>query len=113
MFSLLIFIISVNMDHSQTTQLFFDHCNSFSRFESTMTNPLELLVFNQPWSKGIDAREERNHWDRGLMPWIQMNIADVIAIRTTASCCVRLCVWGGGSTLPPLKIMRWALEICL
>ena len=83
MFSLLIFIISVNMDHGQTTQLFFDHCNSFSRFESTMTNPLELLVSNQPWSKGIDAREERNHWDRGLMPWIQMNIADVIAIRTT------------------------------
>jgi hypothetical protein len=25
-------------------------------------------------SKGVDAREERNHCERRLMPWIQMNI---------------------------------------
>ena len=78
MFSLLTFIISVNMDHAKTAQPFVDRCSSFSRFESTMTNPLELLVPMEPWSKWIDAREERNHWDRRLMPWIQMNIADVI-----------------------------------
>jgi hypothetical protein len=84
MFPLLTFIISVNMDHGQTTQPFFDHCYFFSRFESTMTNPLELLVPMQPWSKGIDAREDRNHWWRRLMTWIQLNIVDVIPIRTTS-----------------------------
>ena len=36
--------------------------------------PLELLMPVQPWSKGIDAKEERFHWERILMLWIQMNI---------------------------------------
>jgi hypothetical protein len=30
-----------------------------------------LLMLVQPWSKGIDARD---HWEKKLMPWIQMNI---------------------------------------
>jgi hypothetical protein len=31
-----------------------------------MTTPLELQMPVQPWSKGIDVREERNHWERRL-----------------------------------------------
>ena len=96
MFSLLTFIIAVNMDHGQTTQSFFDHCYFFSRFESTMTNPLELLMPMQPWNKGIDAREERiigkGDWCLGsrwtLLMWLLLG--------PPASCCVRLCVWGEG-----------------
>jgi hypothetical protein len=103
MFSLLTFIIAVNMDHGQTTQSFFDHCYFFSRFVSTMTNPLELLMPMQPWNKGIDAREERNHWERRLMPWIQMNIVDVIAIRTTGFVLRAIvCVGRGG-----LRFRHW------
>jgi len=67
--------------------------------------PLDLLMPVQPWSKGIAAREERNHWERRLMPWIQLNILMWLLLCWGHRLRETMCVWGAGHVA--LKIMRW------
>jgi hypothetical protein len=52
--------------------------------------------------KEADALDLDEHFD-----------AIALMLEPPASCCVCVCVWGGGAGHVALKIMLWALEIFL